>query len=157
MGVFLNDPGFVVGGVDYFPLLSQIVSGEMDADRMDYLQRDSFYWSIHGNSDQTWLENLSHHVEGDRAFLALELRALFAFEDFLLSRYHMFVSVYLHYFIRKPVRRFFEERPMIFAFLQTLMSTFKPMTLPYGLRFELPTTDGRNDRQSTDFSTTCRV
>ena len=105
---------FIVGGVDYFPLLSQIVSGEMDADRMDYLQRDSFFTGVaYGKFDQTWLlENLNHHVEDGRAFLALEVRALFAFEDFLLSRYHMFVSVYLHYIavgIESMLKRFYNE------------------------------------------------
>jgi hypothetical protein len=37
-------------------------------------------------------------VERDgRVHLALQHRAVFAFEDFLLSRYHMFLSVYFHY------------------------------------------------------------
>lgn len=90
---------FVVGGVDYYPLLHQMVSGEMDADRMDYLQRDSFFAGVsYGKFDQSWLlENLGHHVVDDRAMMALTPRAVFAFEDFLLSRYHMFVSVYYHY------------------------------------------------------------
>lgn len=94
-----RSPTFCAGGVDYFPLLSQIVSGELDADRMDYLQRDSFYAGVsYGKFDQPWLiENLEKHLDGDRAFLAIAHRAVFAFEDFLLSRYHMFVSVYYHY------------------------------------------------------------
>lgn len=92
-------PDFVVDGVDYFPLLHQMVSGEMDADRMDYLQRDSFFAGVsYGKFDQSWLlENLGHHVVDDQAVMALTPRAVFAFEDFLLSRYHMFVSVYYHY------------------------------------------------------------
>lgn len=111
---------FTFGGIDYFPLLTQLVSGEMDADRMDYLQRDSFFTGVaYGNFDQTWLlENLSHHIENDRVFLALEDRAIFAFEDFLLSRYHMFVSVYLHYIsvgIETMLKRFYEEAPGDFS------------------------------------------
>ncbi|MCA9548355.1 MAG: phosphohydrolase, partial [Myxococcales bacterium] len=85
-------------------------------DRMDYLQRDAFFSGVsYGQFDQLWLlENLRVHVAGDRALLALTKRAQFAFEDFLLSRYHMFVSVYLH---RIPVgyesmlARFYAERP----------------------------------------------
>jgi uncharacterized protein len=111
---------FTCGGVDYFPLLTQLVSGEMDADRMDYLQRDSFFTGVaYGNFDQTWLlENLSHHIEEKQAFLALEDRAIFAFEDFLLSRYHMFVSVYLHYIsvgIETMLKRFYDEAPGDFS------------------------------------------
>ena len=92
-------PGFVVGGVDYFPVLTQLVSGELDADRCDYLQRDSFFAGVsYGKFDQSWLlENLAFHVDADRALMALSHRAVFAYEDFLLSRYHMFVSVYYHY------------------------------------------------------------
>jgi HD superfamily phosphohydrolase len=91
--------GFVIDGVNYAPLLGQMVSGEMDADRMDYLQRDSFYAGVsYGKFDQSWLlENLGFHVVDDAAYMALTNRAVFAFEDFLLSRYHMFVSVYYHY------------------------------------------------------------
>lgn len=90
---------FVVGGVDYWPMLSQVVSGEMDADRMDYLQRDAYYAGVtYGRFDQGWLlDNLTHHVEGDRAFMAIQHRAVYAFEDFLIGRYHMFISVYHHH------------------------------------------------------------
>lgn len=90
---------FRVNGIDYQPLLSNIVSGELDADRMDYLPRDSFYAGVnYGKYDEPWLvSNLTHHVENDRAYLALLHRAIFAFEDFLLSRHHMFVSVYYHH------------------------------------------------------------
>jgi HD superfamily phosphohydrolase len=103
-------------GVDHFPLLTQIVSGEMDADRMDYLQRDSFYAGVnYGKFDQGWLvENLATHVVDGRAYLALSHRAVFAFEDFLLSRYHMFVSVYYHYIAvgyDTMLLRFFLEAP----------------------------------------------
>lgn len=108
--------GFVSGGVDFYPLLSQLVSGELDADRMDYLQRDSFFAGVsYGKFDQSWLlENLGFHVEDDRALMALSHGAVFAFEDFLLSRYHMFVSVYYHYIpvgFDTMLVRFYREAP----------------------------------------------
>ncbi|MEE2787987.1 MAG: phosphohydrolase [Myxococcota bacterium] len=105
---------FQVDGIDYLPLLGQMVSGEMDADRMDYLQRDSFYTGVsYGKFDQTWLlDNLTHHIVDNRAYMALTNRAVFAFEDFLLSRYHMFVSVYYHYIsvgFETMLARFYQE------------------------------------------------
>jgi len=111
---------FRASGVDFFPLLTQIVSGEMDADRMDYLQRDSFFAGVnYGKFDQSWLiENLAWHAVDDRAFLALSHRAVFAFEDFLLSRYHMFVSVYYHYIpvgFDTMLLRFFQDAPGEFS------------------------------------------
>jgi HD superfamily phosphohydrolase len=86
-------------GIDFEPLLRQMVSGELDADRMDYLQRDSYHAGVdYGRFDRDWLlANMGFHVVEDRAYLAIYHRAIFAFEDFLLSRYHMFVSVYYHH------------------------------------------------------------
>jgi HD superfamily phosphohydrolase len=90
---------FVCDGVDYGPLLSQIVSGELDADRMDYLLRDSFYTGAnYGRYDLDWIvQNLGTVVVDNQAHMGIDKRAIFAFEDFLLSRYHMFLSVYFHY------------------------------------------------------------
>jgi HD superfamily phosphohydrolase len=86
-------------GRDLLPILRQIVSGELDADRMDYLERDSFFTGVnYGKFDRDWIiQNLTAVVRDGRVHLALQHRAVFAFEDFLLSRYHMFLSVYFHY------------------------------------------------------------
>jgi hypothetical protein len=66
---------------------------------MDYLQRDSFYTGVnYGKFDADWIiQNLESVEREGRVHLALQHRAVFAFEDFLLSRYHMFLSVYFHY------------------------------------------------------------
>ncbi|MCP3164673.1 HD domain-containing protein [Myxococcus qinghaiensis] len=111
-----KDPGFTWDGVDWTPLLRAIVSGELDADRMDYLLRDSFYTGVnYGRYDMDWIiGNLNPAVKDGRAYLALSRAAAFAFEDFLLSRYHMFVSVYLHHTsvsFDYMLRRYYEESP----------------------------------------------
>jgi len=90
---------FKISGLNYLPILRQIISSEIDADRMDYLLRDSFFCGVnYGKFDSDWLiENLIAVERNDEIFLGFKARALFAFEDFLLSRYHMFLSVYLHH------------------------------------------------------------
>lgn len=108
--------GFVEGGVDWAPVLRAIVSGELDADRMDYLLRDSFYTGVnYGRYDLEWiLQNLSAAERDGKAVLALSKAAIFAFEDFLLSRYHMFLSVYFHHTSVSfdwMLRRYYEEAP----------------------------------------------
>jgi hypothetical protein len=108
--------GFVEGGVDWAPVLRAIVSGELDADRMDYLLRDSFYTGVnYGRYDLEWiLQNLSAVERDGKAVLALSKAAIFAFEDFLLSRYHMFLSVYFHHTSVSfdwMLRRYYEEAP----------------------------------------------
>ncbi len=84
--------------IDFLPLLRQIISSEMDADRMDYLRRDSFHAGVsYGQFDSHWLiRNLSWHAVDGKAYLGLKHRAIYAFEDFLLSRFHMFLMVYFH-------------------------------------------------------------
>jgi HD superfamily phosphohydrolase len=106
--------GFKAAGVDWAPLLRALVSGELDADRMDYLLRDSFYTGVnYGRYDLEWIaQNLRPAVKDGRAYLALAKAAAFAFEDFLLSRYHMFLSVYLHHTAVSfdwMLQRFYEE------------------------------------------------
>lgn len=93
-----EDP-FRLCGVDHAPLLRQIVSSELDADRMDYLLRDSFYTGVHyGRYDLDWItQNVAAVAQDDAYYLGIGHRAVFAFEDFLLSRYHMFLAVYYHY------------------------------------------------------------
>lgn len=111
---------FMVAGLDYSPVLKQIISSEIDADRMDYLLRDSFFCGVnYGKYDSDWLmENLVSVVNEGRVYLGIKARAIFAFEDFLLSRYHMFASVYLHHtpvIMEKMLERFFIEEPTAFS------------------------------------------
>lgn len=107
---------FVVGdeGVDCFPVMSSLISGEIDVDRMDYMPRDSRYCGItYGHFDLDWLfSNLMLHQMDEKAFLAIDSRAIYTIEDFLLSRYHMYLMVYLHH---KSV--VYDE--MLFQFLQS--------------------------------------
>ena len=108
---------FTVNNVDYLPVLHQIISSEMDADRMDYLLRDSFFTGAkYGQIDISWLiSNLQPIIRNNRCFLGLDSRAVFAFEDFLLSRYHMFLMVYFHHksvIMHRMLKRFFDEHPL---------------------------------------------
>jgi len=97
--VRIDDDFFVDGGLDLRQVLSQIVSSELDVDRLDYLVRDSYFSGArYGMVDTNWiLSNLDVHVHEGRVGLALDRRALYAFDDFLIARYHMFVMVYFHH------------------------------------------------------------
>jgi HD superfamily phosphohydrolase len=97
--VIVDDDFFVVDGLDWRRLLSQLISSELDVDRLDYLQRDSYYSGArYGQIDVGWLiGNLEFQVQNDTVSLALDHRAIYAFDDFMIARYHMFVMVYFHH------------------------------------------------------------
>jgi len=97
--VQVDDDFFHEGGLDYRPLLSQLISSDLDVDRMDYLVRDSTYTGArYGEIDTDWLiSHLSAHADPQgRVCLALDRRAIYAFDDFLIARFHMFLMVYFH-------------------------------------------------------------
>ena len=131
-GIRLPDASpFQHEGIDLFPLMRQIISSEIDADRMDYLLRDALYAGVaYGQFDLDWLlRHLTPVFQDGRAYLGLRSRALFTFEDFLLSRYHMFFSVYYHHAsicYQEMLQRFFAAEaqayplsPHLEAYLQT--------------------------------------
>ncbi len=87
------------GDRDFRTVLSQLVSSELDADRMDYLVRDSYFTGVqYGHFDRDWLMgNLGLHEVDGVVHLALDARAIYTLDHFLLARYHMFLMVYFHH------------------------------------------------------------
>ncbi len=98
-GLRAPDDFFIDQGLDFRPILSQIVSSEMDVDRMDYLQRDAYFCGAnYGSIELDWLiGNLTFHETKGKIHLALNRRALYTFDDFLISRHHMYLMVYFHH------------------------------------------------------------
>lgn len=77
--------------------LGQIVSGELDVDRMDYLLRDSYYTGVaYGVID---VERLIYNMVLDD-HLMLKRKGVQAAESMLLARYFMYPSVYQHHTTR---------------------------------------------------------
>jgi HD superfamily phosphohydrolase len=94
-----TDDFFEDQGVDYRPILSQLVSSELDVDRMDYLERDSYYTGTnYGKFDRDWMiTNLKPYQLNDKVYLSINRRALYTFDDFLISRHHIHLMVYFHH------------------------------------------------------------
>lgn len=80
--------------------LGQLVSSQLDADRMDYLLRDSMMTGVkYGIYDLEWIiRSLEIDEDGDRLFVSS--RGLYAVEDYLQARYYMFRQVYFHRTLR---------------------------------------------------------
>lgn len=95
----IDDGFFDDNGFDVRPLLSQLISSDLDVDRLDYLVRDSYFTGArYGQIDVGWLiSSMTRHVDDfGRVCLALDERALYAFDDYLVARFHMFLMVYFH-------------------------------------------------------------
>ena len=85
-----------LAAADVPPFLTQVVSSQLDADRFDYLQRDSHATGAnYGNFDARWL---IHHLNLDheRRRFCLSAKAMTAAEIYVFARYHMYRSVYFH-------------------------------------------------------------
>ncbi len=97
--LFCEDDFFKDNGWDFQILLSQIISSEIDVDRMDYLARDAYYCGVkYGANESAWvLRNLTHHGVEDAMHLALNKKGIYAFDDMLLSRHHIHLTVYFHH------------------------------------------------------------
>ena len=100
-------------GQSLYPLLKQIISGEIDADRMDYLRRDAHFAGVtYGNFDlDRLIQGLSCIPTTDGIALALDYNALFTYENYLMARFHMAMQVYFHqtllpfdYFLHQAVK-----------------------------------------------------
>src|SRR6266496_1767918 len=80
--------------------LAQLVSSQLDVDRMDYLLRDSLMTGAkYGLYDLEWIINaLQIDEERDRIYVAA--RGVFAVEEYLQARYYMFRQVYFHRTLR---------------------------------------------------------
>jgi HD superfamily phosphohydrolase len=72
----------------------QLISGQLDIDRSDYLKRDSFYTGVsEGNINSERLISMMS-VVGDQ--LVIEEKGIYSIEKFLTARRLMYWQVYLH-------------------------------------------------------------
>ena len=81
---------------DEYPkrFLHQLVSGQLDMDRLDYLRRDSFYTGVsEGNIGSARIIKMLD-VKDDH--LVVEAKGIYSIENFLTARRLMYWQVYLH-------------------------------------------------------------
>jgi HD superfamily phosphohydrolase len=72
----------------------QLVSSQLDMDRLDYLRRDSFYTGVaEGNINSERLIQMMHVVDD---VLVIEEKGIYSVEKFLMARRLMYWQAYLH-------------------------------------------------------------
>ena len=83
-------------------LLSEIITGQFGADRMDYLRRDAFFCGVsYGLFDhERLLSTVEVFPSSEGKLLAVHSSGLRALENFLIGRYFMYLQVYFHKVVR---------------------------------------------------------
>jgi len=97
LGLILGDPH------SRYPALRELVSGpNLDADRMDYLQRDAYFTGVAtGRFDAEQLvASLRLYQRSEKTVVGIDRRGVVALESFVMARYMMFASVYFHHTTR---------------------------------------------------------
>lgn len=76
------------------PWLSQLVSGQLDLDRLDYLRRDSFYTGVsEGTISVERILKMLNIVDNN---IVVEEKGVYSVEKFIVARRLMYWQVYLH-------------------------------------------------------------
>ncbi len=81
---------------DEYPkeFLHQLVSGQLDVDRLDYLRRDCFFTGV--NEGNIGSERIVQILDVRNNKLVVESKGVYSIENFLLSRRLMYWQVYHH-------------------------------------------------------------
>ena len=95
-----KDVADIIDGTFRPMALAQLVSSQLDVDRMDYLLRDSLMTGVkYGVYDLEWIiKSLEINEETDQLYVSA--RGVYAVEDYLQARYYMFRQVYFHRTLR---------------------------------------------------------
>ncbi|QHJ70446.1 HD domain-containing protein [Planococcus halotolerans] len=103
-----------------------LISSQIDADRMDYLQRDAYYTGVsYGHFDMERILRVMRPFEDQ---VVIKSSGMHAVEDYIMSRYQMYWQVYFH-----PVARSAE------VILRKILQRAKYLS-GHGYKFEQPPT-----------------
>ncbi|MBP2076262.1 HD domain-containing protein [Oceanobacillus polygoni] len=75
-------------------LVVSLISSQIDADRMDYLQRDAYFTGVsYGHFDMERILRVMRPIEDQ---VVIKSTGMHAVEDYIMSRYQMYWQVYFH-------------------------------------------------------------
>ncbi|WP_163183149.1 HD domain-containing protein [Neobacillus sedimentimangrovi] len=84
----------VIGKTSEKKLIVSMISSQIDADRMDYLQRDAYFTGVsYGQFD---MERILRVMRPREDQVVIKKSGMHAVEDYIMSRYQMYWQVYFH-------------------------------------------------------------
>ena len=76
------------------PFLNQLISSQLDIDRLDYLKRDSVFTNVYEGS--VGIERILKTMRVHKGNIVIEKKGIYAIENYILARRLMYMQVYLH-------------------------------------------------------------
>ena len=76
------------------PFLNQLISSQLDIDRLDYLKRDSAFTNVYEGS--VGIERILKTMRVHKGNIVIEKKGIYAIENYILARRLMYMQVYLH-------------------------------------------------------------
>jgi HD superfamily phosphohydrolase len=76
------------------PFLHQLVSSQLDLDRLDYLKRDSAFTGVYEGS--VGINRILKTMRVHKGNIVIEKKGIYAIENYILARRLMYMQVYLH-------------------------------------------------------------
>ncbi|HHU92450.1 MAG TPA: HD domain-containing protein [Halanaerobiaceae bacterium] len=92
----------ILNGVFDLHYIKEIISSQLDADRMDYLLRDAYMCGVkYARFDLDWIINNLNigeikHENNRKGIIVNAEKGIYSLESFIISRYHMYEQVYFH-------------------------------------------------------------
>ncbi|KHE71489.1 HD domain-containing protein [Halobacillus sp. BBL2006] len=91
---FAKDVADVINKTYENKLVVSLISSQIDADRMDYLQRDAYFTGVsYGHFDMERILRVMRPMEDQ---VVVKESGMHAVEDYIMSRYQMYWQVYFH-------------------------------------------------------------
>ncbi|WP_026907758.1 HD domain-containing protein [Paucisalibacillus globulus] len=91
---FAQEVADVIAKTHSNKLVISLISSQIDADRMDYLQRDAYFTGVsYGHFDMERILRVMRPIEDQ---VVIKSSGMHAVEDYIMSRYQMYWQVYFH-------------------------------------------------------------
>ncbi len=117
----------VIDGTHENTILSSLISGQLDADRMDYLLRDAYFTGTkYGEFD---IQRILRTIRIKDNKLVVKQSGMHSVEDYIMARYHMYLQVYYHPTARSYellLKAFFKRLYDLAKTDKTIIDLFEP-------------------------------
>ncbi|KXT29399.1 HD domain protein [Candidatus Phytoplasma oryzae] len=91
---FKYDVSAIIKKKSKFKLIEQLLSSQLDFDRLDYLKRDAFFAGVSYGYIDT--DRLLRIIDIKKSKVVFKQNGISSIENYLISRYHMYHQVYYH-------------------------------------------------------------